>query len=147
MVRLCKKRSRISEKKFREILRLFLLDIEASKVSEITNIYRQAINRIYRNIREIISIDCEENSVFEVGELELDESYFGARRIKGKRGRGAGGKIPVFGLLKREGNVYTQIVKNCSVSYLMPIIEEYASKDSVIFTDYFKSYEVIRFRL
>ena len=84
MVKSYQNRSRISEKKFREILRLFLLDIEASKVSEITNISRQAINRIYRYIREIISIDCEENSVFEVGAIELDESYFGARRVKGK---------------------------------------------------------------
>jgi transposase len=29
------------------------------------------------------------------GEIEVDESYFGGRR-KGKRGRGAAGKIPVF---------------------------------------------------
>jgi transposase-like protein len=52
-----------------------------------------------------------------------------------KRGRGAGGKIPVFGMLKRGDKVYTQIVPNCSVAVLMPIIEERASKDSVIFTD------------
>ena len=34
------------------------------------------------------------------GEVEADESYFGGRR-KGKRGRGAAGKVPVFGLLMR----------------------------------------------
>ncbi len=39
-------------------------------------------------------------------EGEADESYFGGRR-KGKRGRGAAGKVPVFGLLKRNGKVYT----------------------------------------
>ena len=54
---------------------------------------------------------------------ELDESYFGAKRIRGKRGRGAAGKTPVFGLLKRDGNVYVQIVKNCSKDELMPIIQ------------------------
>ena len=52
-------------------------------------------------------------------------------------------KTPVFGLLKRDGKVYTQIVKNCSKSVLMPIIEELASKDSVIFSDGFKSYDGI----
>ena len=44
------------------------------------------------------------------GEVEIDESYFGARRVRGKRGRGAGGKTPVIGLLKRGGKVFTEIV-------------------------------------
>ena len=76
-------------------------------------------------------------------EIEVDESYFGSRYIKGRRCRGARGKIPVFGLLKRECNVYTQIVKNCSKSVLIPIIEEFASKESVIYSDGFKSYDGI----
>ena len=98
------------------------------------------MNRIFNYIRIKISEYCELNSVFEDGEIELAESYFGARRVKGKRGRGAGGKIPVFGMLKREGNVYTQIISNCSVSELIPIIAARASKDSTIYTDCFKSY-------
>ena len=65
------------------------------------------------------------------------------RRVKGKRGRCASGKTPVFGMLKRCDKVYTQIVKNCTISELMPIIEELASKESVIFTDGFKSYDGI----
>jgi transposase len=129
--------------KFREILKLFLLDIEANKVSEITRISRPTINKIFLEIRSIITKFCDQNSIFEKGEIELDESYFGTKRVKGKRGRGAGGKIPVFGILKREGKVYTQIVNNCSVAELMPIIEEYVSKDNVIFTDGFKSYDCL----
>jgi len=66
---------------------LFLLDIEATKVSEISNISRPTINRIFTYIRTIITEYCEENSIFETGEIEVDESYFGARRVKGKRGR------------------------------------------------------------
>ena len=38
------------------------------------------------------------------GEIEVDESYFGGRR-KGKRGRGAAGKIPVFVILKKGDKV------------------------------------------
>ena len=45
------------------------------------------------------------------GEIEVDESYFGEHR-KGKRGRGAAGKVAVFGLLKRNGQVYTVAVPN-----------------------------------
>jgi transposase len=141
MINNYKKRSRISNAKFREILKYFCLDIEATKVSEITNISRPTINKIFLEIRKIIANYCEKNTVLKTGEFEFDESYFGARRVKGKRGRGAGGKIPVFGMLKRGEKVYTQIVPNCSVAVLMPIIEEYASKDSVIFTDGFPSYD------
>jgi len=123
MVKQYKKHFRISDKTIREILKLFLLDIEATKVSEISNISRPAINRLFTYFRIIISDYCEENSIFETGEIEIDESYFGASRVKGKRGRGARGKAPVFGLLKRDDKFYTQIVKNCSKSVLMPIIE------------------------
>ena len=55
------------------------------------------------------------------GEIELDESYFGGIR-KGKRGRGAGGKTAVFGLLKRNGKVYTACVKDTKTDTLMPSI-------------------------
>ena len=65
------------------------------------------------HIRERIAEKCAIESPLS-GEVEVDESFFGARRVKGKRGRGAGGKTIVFGLLKRNGKVYTKIVPNCS---------------------------------
>ena len=133
-------RSRISEKKFREILRLFSLDIEAKQTAEITHVSRPTINKFFNVIRERIANYCEEVSPFENGEIELDESYFGARRIRGVRGRGAKGKVPVFGMLKRGDKVYTQIVKNCSMSELMPIIKGKADKNTIIYTDGFKTY-------
>ena len=66
----------------------------------------------YQRLREIIAhhIEQELHEVFD-GEIELDESYFGGKR-KGKRGRGASGKVPVFGLLKRNGKVYTKIISD-----------------------------------
>jgi transposase len=134
-------RSRISEKKFREILRLFCLDIEAKQTAEIVHVSRPTINKIFNGIRERIAEYCEVESPFKNGEIELDESYFGARRVRGRRGRGARGKIPVFGMLKRGDKVYTQIVKNCSMSELMPIIKGKADKDAVIYTDGFKTYD------
>jgi len=131
----------ISEAKTREIIRLFCLDIEAGKTAEITGVSRPTINRIYRTIRERIYELCEAESPFENGEIELDESYFGARRVRGKRERGALGKTPVFGMLKRGDKVYTQIVKHCSIKELLPIIQDKASTGSVVYSDGYKVYD------
>jgi len=134
-------RSKISEKKFREILRYFCFDLEAKKVADLTNISRPTINKIYHQIREKIALECEKECPFENGEIELDESYFGSKRVRGKRGRGASGKTPVFGMLKRNGKVYTQVVKNCSVAQILPIIKGNISHDATIYTDGFKTYD------
>lgn len=133
--------SHISERKTRDIIRLFCLDIEAKKTAELTGVSRQTTNRFYTQIRERIAELCEHESPFENGEIELDESYFGARRVRGKRGRGAKGKTAVFGMLKRADKVYTQIVKRVSVAELMPIIKGKADKGAVIYTDGFKTYD------
>ena len=125
----------------REIIRLFTLDIEATKIALITNVSRNTINSIFNGIRKRISEYCEHQSPFPEGEVEIDESYFGACRIRGKRGRGAHGKHIVFGLIKRKGKVYTQVVTNCSARELIPIIKSKVSKDSSVYTDGFKAYD------
>lgn len=134
-------RAKISEDKFRTVLRLFSLDMEAKRVAEFTGLNRGTVNNIFNKLRERIAELCESESPFVNGEVELDESYFGARRVRGIRGRGAKGKIPVFGMLKRGDKVYTQIVKNCSVSELMPIIQGKADTGAVIYSDGFKTYD------
>lgn len=136
-------RSRISEAKFREIIRFFCLDLEAKKVAEISGVSRNSINKIFKAIRIRIAEFCEAENPLGFGEIEIDESYFSGKRIKGKRDRGASGKIPVFGMLKRNGKVFTQIVKNCSANELLPIIEKQIDirNDSVIFSDSWKSYD------
>ena len=68
-------------------------------------------------------------------EFELDESYFGARRVCDKSGRGAAGETPVFGLLKRNGKVFVTVVPNCSKEELMPIIHGKILAESTIHTD------------
>ena len=133
--------SKISEKKFREIIRYFALDIEASKIAELVGVSRPTINRILKAVRQQIAAFCETESLFEAGEIEIDESYFGARRVRGIRGRGARGKHIVFGLIKRGGKVYTQVVRNCSAAALLPIIREKVKEDSIVYTDGFKTYD------
>jgi len=134
-------RGKISEEKFRRIVRLFCLDIEAKKSAELTNLNRSTVNNIYRKLRERIAELCEAESPFTNGEVELDESYFGARRVRGIRGRGERGKTPVFGMLKRGDKVYTQIVKNCSISELLPIIKGRTDTGAIIYSDGFTSYD------
>jgi transposase len=93
------------------------------------------VNKIYSQIRQKILLCTNSEQEKFSGELELDESYFGAKRVRGKRGRGAAGKTPVFGLLKRDGKVFVQIVKNCTRSELMPIIQGKILEGSTINTD------------
>jgi len=134
-------RSRISEAKFREIVRYFTTDLTAQQISSLTGLSRPTINKILRGIRQRIAGFCEKESPFANGEVELDESYFGARRVRGLRGRGARGKTIVFGLKKRKGKVYTQVVKNCSGSEIFPLIKGKISRDATIYTDGFKTYD------
>ena len=133
-------RSHISEKKFREILKLFVKDFTVCKTAELTSISRVSISNLYQKIRlRILKLCIIDNKVF--GEVEIDESYFGARRVRGKRGRGARGKIPVFGLLKRAGKVHTVIIKNCDKKQLLPIIKGKILEGSTVYSDGWKSYD------
>jgi transposase len=135
------KLTHISERKFRDILKHFCLDIPASKTADLTNTNRNTVNRLYNLLREyVVRLGLEEQEKF-TGEIEVDESYFGARRIRGKRGRGAKGKTPVVGLLKRQGKVFTKIVRNCTRSELMPVIKGRVIEDSLVYTDGWRSYD------
>ena len=136
-----KKHSHISNKKFREIIKYFSLDFSATVTSKLTSISRNTINKIFNQIRLLLFLEGLSLQEREEGEFELDESYFGAKRVGGKRGRGAAGKTPVFGLLKREGGVYVEVVKNCTKEQLMPIIQGKILEGSTINTDGWKAYD------
>ncbi len=127
------KRSTISEAKFREFLKYFSLDLDAQKIALLTGLNRNSVNRYLYLIRKRVAEFCEYSSPFS-GEIEVDESYFGAKRIKGKRGRGAYGKTPVFGILQRGGKVYTEIVPDCARKTLQAIIRGRVDADSIILT-------------
>ena len=135
-----KKRSYISDKKIREIVKCFCMDLTATNTSQLTGISRPTINKYFDRFRKIILLSLNNNKK-ENGVFELDESYFGAKRIRGKRGRGAAGKTPVFGLLKRDGKVYVSIVENCSKEQLMPIIQGKILEGSTINTDGWRAYD------
>ena len=72
--------------------------------------------------------------------VEVDESYFGATRVKDKRGRGAYGKTTVFGIYERAGRVYTEIVPDCSRATLQGIIRGRVDPSSIINSDGWRGY-------
>ena len=108
------------DEKFWEILKCFSLNIEATKIAQLTGLNRNTVNKYFLLVRKRIAEECEMESPIS-GDIEVDESFFGARRVKRKRGPGASGKTIVFGLLKRNGKVYTKIVPNCSRSTLKAV--------------------------
>ena len=134
------KNSKISEPKTREIIRGFALDLTATQTAELTGITRKSANRIYQSIRQKIFESLAKEVILD-GEIEMDESYFGPTRVRGKRGRGSGRKMIVFGLLKRGEKVYTTIVPNCSRDELMPIIKGHILEHSTVYTDGWKAYD------
>jgi len=132
--------SKISEAKFRQILRYFALDLTATDCATLSGVSVRGINAIYLRIRKRLAWHCSQVSPF-AGDLEADESYFGARRVRGKRGRGAAGKTIVFGLLKRGQCVYTEIVPDASKATLQAVIRGKADPLSVIHTDGWRGYD------
>jgi len=71
----------------------------------------------------------------------VDESYFGPHRVRGKRGRGASGKTIVFGLLKRDDKVYTEVVPDCKKATLQAIIRGRVSVEAIIHSDGWRGYD------
>ena len=107
-----------------------------------TGVHRNSVTLFYHKLRELIVARLAEEAPLFSGEIEVDESYFGGAR-KGKRGRGAAGKVPVFGLLKRGGKVHTVMIENARQTTLIPIIRNTVKPDSIVYTDSFTSYDVL----
>jgi len=126
-----------------KLLEYFVLEVTARSAADMLGIQPNSAALFYRKLREIITYYLEQQAheIFD-GAVELDESYFGGVR-KGKRGRGAGGKVVVFGILKRGGKVFTKIVIDTKAITLMPLIARKIAPDSVVYTDYYRSYNAL----
>jgi transposase len=125
------------------IIQGFYQQQPAYRVSHDLAIGYQSVTRVYQKMREILYHIAELEGKRMSGEIEMDEAYFGGRR-KGKRGRGAKGKSIVFGLLERNGRVYTRVVEHVSKEDLMEIIRKKTRKGSVYYTDKFRGYNSLK---
>ena len=133
-------RGRISERKFRDLLRLFALDITADRAAALTGLHHNSALAIFRLLRLRMAALAQADCPFH-GVVEVDESYFGPTRTRGHKGRGNPRKVPVFGILERGGRVHSQIVKNCSKTTLQAIIEGRVELSAEITSDGFRSYD------
>ncbi len=114
------KHCRLTEKKQARLLEFFVGEMTARTAADLVGVNKTTAAYFYHRLRAIIAWQLDE--VFPLsGEVEVDESYFGGKR-KGKRGRGAAGKVPVFGILKRGGKVYTKMIPDVRTETLMPIM-------------------------
>lgn len=134
------RKSRLPRKKQDKLLEHFVAGTTARAASEIVEVQSNTAIKFYHDLRQLIASKLPSYDLSD--EVEADESYFGGVR-KGKRGRGAGGKIAVFGLLKRGGKVYAAIIPNAKTETLLPIIEEKVKPDSIVYTDTFRSYNAL----
>lgn len=125
-----------------ELMKYFVAGTTSRTAADLIGIHRNTAIRFFHKLREKIAIKQQHRSEQFCGKIELDESYFGGTR-KGKRGRGAAGKVAVFGLLKRGGKVYTQIILDAKSDTLMPIIREKIEPDSVVYTDCWRGYNAL----
>ena len=136
---------KISGYRVGRILKHFVVDVEASKTAELLGFNRKTVDDYYNLFRKLIYVEQKQEFARLSGIIELDESSFGARRIRSKhiklkRGRGTR-KQPVFGIYQRNGRVYTEIVLNCSGAILQAIIEKIVSENAEINSDGWKGYD------
>jgi len=135
------RKSRLSQPKQQRLIELFISGSTARTAAALVDVNRNTAAYYFHRLRQLIYQAVEDETLFS-GEIEVDESYFGGRR-KGKRGRGAAGKVPVFGILKRGGKVYTKVIPDVRSTTLMRIMEQKIVPDSIVYTDSLQSYNVL----
>ena len=134
------RRSRLSARQQSRLIEHFVAGSTARAAAEVVGVQANTAIRFFMRLRRLIASKLPSYRL--CGEVEADESYFGGVR-KGKRGRGARGKVAVFGLLKRGGRVYTAIIPNAKTATLLPIIQEKVEPDSIVYTDAFGAYNAL----
>ena len=135
------RKSRLSKYKQSRLIELFVAGATARTAASLVGVNKSTSSYYFHRLRELIYRNDDDAGLL-AGEIEIDESYFGGKR-KGKRGRGATGKVPVFGLLKRNGKVYAVIIPNAKSQTLMPIIRQKVTPDSIVYSDAFCSYNAL----
>ncbi len=126
------------------IIKLFEIGLSARKAAQEMVISYPSALRAFNLIRTCIIAHGPDARDLLGGEVEIDESYFGGRR-KGKRGRGAHHKIPVFGILEREGRVRVAILKNLKAETLLGLTVKMVRRGRIVYTDRFRGYDSLMF--
>jgi len=135
------RKSRLSQYKQSKLIELFVAGTTARTAAALVSVNSKSAIYYFQRLREVIFHHLEIVEQLD-GEIEVDESYFGGAR-KGNRGRGAAAKVPVFGLLKRNGKVYAVMIPDAKTKTLMPIIRQKVKPDSIVYSDYWRAYNAL----
>ena len=135
------KRSKLSARASNRLVEHFIAGTPARTAADLVGVNRNTAITFYHRLRLIIAEFMPSVEMFG-GEVEVDESYFGGLR-KGRRGRGAAGKVAVFGILKRDGQVFTQVLPNLRADTFLGIISSQVTPDSIVYTDSLPAYNVL----
>ena len=135
------RKSRLSSSKQTRLIEHFVAGTTGRTAASLVGVNKSTAGYYFERLRMIIYQATEDASPLS-GEIEVDESYFCGVR-KGKRGRGAAGKVPVFGLLKRGGKVYTKAIPDTKGATLKAIMEDKIVPDSIVYSDTYRSYNVL----
>jgi len=135
-------KTRINYSRLLILVKLFELEVSAHRASKELGMSYSTVYSFYRKFREGIYKCVKAESKQLGGEVEADESYFGGRR-RGKRGRGAVGKIHVFGIIEREGAVKVEVVPDVRAETLLNEIKEKVKRGSIIYTDQYRAYDTL----
>ena len=133
-----RRRSRLAKPLQEALIVHFVAGVPARIDAELVGINRNSATLFYLKLREVIAATVAELTPYRDGLVEVDESYFGGHR-KGKRGRGAAGKVAVFGSLKRGGLVHAVMIPDTKSATLVGIVRQRARPDSIVFTDSYRS--------
>lgn len=136
-------RLRISYKSWLWIIKFFEVEVSARKIAQQVRLSYPTVLKALTIIR-LSMLAQRDPDLFMVGEVEVDESYFGGRR-KGKRGRGAAGKVPVFGILERNGIVKVNVLPDVTAESLLNMTIKTVRRGSIVYTDKFRSYDALMF--
>ena len=148
-------KSKLGLKIWYELIWCFAIGHPANKASKLIKLNTKACWQTYQKIRKALVIHSFSNKIQITGTVELDESYYGGLfknfrkekkweyryQNKAKRGRGAKyRKQPVFGIYKRNGSVYLELITNCTKKELQEVIKRKINKKTEVFTDDFRGY-------
>jgi transposase len=137
------KYSKLSPHQTGELLKLFVAGATARTAADLVGVHRNTAALFFAKVRAVIAAHQERvmADAFD-GPVEIDESYFGGHR-KGKRGRGAAGKVAVFGIRKRGGRVFAQMIADRGQATLVPIVRRRVTPDSVVYSDSWSGYDTL----
>jgi transposase len=135
------RKSRLSASKQARLIEHFVAGTTARAAAELVGVHRNTAASFFTRLREVVCQELEKAFPFG-GEIEVDARRFGGVR-KGKRGRGAAGRVPVFGLLKRGGRVYAMMIPIASADTLLSSMERMVLPDSIVYADAFRSYDAL----